>query len=213
MRGWHRRAHAVPPQRIVVELEIAAHLGDDRRRWTEGERRHLQRRDFGIPGFLIRIREPQHREGRVDRAQLHHFLKWRSAAVGMRCLYDHRPSFPAERVAHCRIASSGGESRPRRPRRSHNDVAVHDHHILEPNPAAEPRAGGRPLCRVRREDPLVVPLGAGLAIQHDQRSHEPNVLQPDLLADERAERITSARLLGGEERLTAAVADREIVNR
>src|SRR5207244_4860386 len=122
------------------------------------------------------------------------------------CLNHHRSRLAAHRVTYHRIAGGGTKLVPRGPWSAHEEIAVDDRHVLELDPTAESGSGRHSLRRVGDEDPLVVPFASRRAIEHDERPHESHVLEPDLLADQRAEPIASADLLRGEKRLARAIA-------
>ena len=52
-----------------------------------------------------------------------------------------------------------------------------------------------------------------MLVQHHQRPHDPHVGEPDTLVGQRADRVTRAHLLSGDEGRAGAVANRDVVRR
>ncbi len=194
LRGRKRGAHARPVQGIVVEQKAAAHVAHVRPRRCEREREHLQRCDLGNAILERRIGQLQQRQPRTDVAQLHDLLiaTWRAD--------HHQTRMARERVADRAVARRRGQLPARLPRRPHDQMSFGHRRVVELDPAPPPgrlRPGRRP---ARRKDPLIVPQTVRRPVEHDHRTHEIHVRQIDPLPQQRAERISRAHLVGGDER-------------
>ena len=172
------------------------------------ETRHRQRRDLGEAILLPRLREAEQRKLRGHGVELHGLLK------SARCARDHEPRAAAERFPHDAVARPAGEPFRRRPRRAHDELSVHHGGVSEANPIRPARAGGDRRRRwVGRKDELPVPFSLWLAIEHDQRLDRDRILEPEVLAQERHDRVVGGERLHRDERLARTVGDREVVHR
>src|SRR5206468_12268359 len=115
---------------------------DHRRRRTERQRHHGERRDLRETVVESRLRDAQQRRARRQIAQLDDLLEpaspslrfWTTTRLNAGCGHHHDAFAAAKRFAHRAVLRSARERRVGLPRRAHDEMAVEHRHVVEHNP-------------------------------------------------------------------------------